>query len=293
MKNQWIFLGFCLILGTFWGCNETLTPKSVLVNLQTPKGSMKLLLYEQTPKHRNNFLTLIEKGAYDSTTFHRVIKGFLIQGGDFERSDKQQQAVTMMEAELVPELFHRKGAVVAARQGGVTSPQKKSDGSQFYIVQGRVHTMEELEVIEQDYNYRILAPLMAEILQTGKYPALEKQATTIKNQQDTEQMQAFVLSQQTLIEKEFGKQQLKKISAYQRKVYTTEGGLPMLDGAYTVFGQVVEGLEVIDSLASVTTNYLNRPIQPIIFTGNTTKIDSEMLQAQYGQYLLNEHDTLQ
>ncbi len=181
--------------------------KDYLITIQTGKGDMLLVLSEKTPLHRANFVRLAEEGFYDGLLFHRVIENFMIQGGDPESKNAKQGALLgggtygeRIPAEFVPELFHRKGALAAARDN---NPQKASSGCQFYIVQGRKWTDAELKT---------------QAARAGR-----------------------------------------EITAAQQEVYRTAGGAPHLDGAYTVFGQVVEGLEVIDKIAAGKVDERSRP----------------------------------
>ncbi len=188
--------------------------QQVRVEMTTTAGKMAFILYNDTPLHRDNFLKLVEEHTYDSLLFHRVIKNFMIQGGDpNSRHAKPGQMLGdgtlgyTVPAEFRKHLFHKKGALCAARQGDNVNPEKASSASQFYIVQGQVWDNSRLDMMEQRFG--------------------------------------------------------KTFSAEQRKVYTTEGGTPHLDGDYTVFGQLVEGFEVLDKIASMPTAPGDRPLEDI------------------------------
>lgn len=188
-----------------------------MVKISTAHGDIVLKLYNETPQHRDNFLKLAEEGFYDGTLFHRVINGFMIQGGDPDSRDAAPDQMVgsggpgyQIPAEIVEGLIHGKGALAAARQGDQMNPERKSSGSQFYIVQGKVFTPEELDQME---------------LQMGK-----------------------------------------NLTPQQRQTYTTIGGTPHLDNAYTVFGEVVEGLEVLDKIAATPTGVADRPVEDIPMT---------------------------
>lgn len=187
------------------------SPEKCFVEIQTDYGNMLILLYDATPMHRDNFIKLAEEGFYDDLLFHRVIEGFMIQGGDpASRNAKPNDNLGsggpgyQIPAEFVDSLIHVKGAVAAAR---TNNPEKKSSGSQFYIVQGRKVTERELSLVEakEDFNY----------------------------------------------------------SSDQKEAYDSLGGTPQLDRAYTVFGMVVEGLEVIDKIAGVKTKPGDRPLNDV------------------------------
>ena len=185
--------------------------KEHVVLISTSLGDMKVKLYDATPKHRDNFLKLAKENYYDSLLFHRVIPNFMIQGGD-PLSKNAAPGVPLgsgdigytVPAEFVDSLFHKKGALCAAR---TENPEKASSGCQFYIVQGQVLTNEQISMMEQQ--------------------------------------RGIVLSDK------------------QKQLYTTVGGSPWLDKGYTVFGEVVEGLDVIDKIAAVKTAPGDRPLQDV------------------------------
>ncbi len=184
------------------------------VKFITSFGEIIIELFNQTPVHRDNFLKLASEGYYDGVLFHRVINSFMIQAGD-PSSKAAQPGEPLgtggpdytLPAEIVPALYHKKGALAAARQGDNINPQRRSSGSQFYIVQGRVWTPEELDRMEQ--------------------------------------------------------QRGVTFSPDQRQAYTSIGGTPHLDGGYTVFGQVVQGLDVVERIAAVQTGPGDRPLQDV------------------------------
>jgi len=190
--------------------NKQLTieqPKVCLVEIETTLGTMKAILYDATPQHRDNFLKLAEEGFYDDLLFHRVINGFMIQGGDPQsrNADAKQRLGSggpgyLVPAEFVDTLAHVKGALAAAR---TNNPKKKSSGSQFYIVQGRKLSDSQLDMMEAQKDIRY--------------------------------------------------------TPEQREIYTTQGGTPQLDQEYTVFGQVIEGLDVLDKIAATATAPGDRP----------------------------------
>ncbi|HMQ48539.1 MAG TPA: peptidylprolyl isomerase [Saprospiraceae bacterium] len=193
----------------------TITPPSkCLVELETAYGSMLIQLYDDTPLHQDNFIKLAEEGYYDSLLFHRVINGFMLQGGDpNSRHAKTNQSLGsggpgyMVDAEFRDSLVHVKGALAAARTGDAVNPQKRSSGSQFYIVQGQKLTEDMLARIEAQKGIRY--------------------------------------------------------TKAQRDAYLANGGTPFLDREYTVFGQVIEGMEVIDKIAAVKTNPGDRPAEDV------------------------------
>ncbi len=197
-----------------------------MVLIHTDFGDMKVLLYDVTPQHRDNFVKLVETGFYDSLLFHRVIKNFMIQGGDpVSKTAPPEQPLGMgdvgytIPAEFVDTLFHRKGALAAARFGE-NNPLKNSSGCQFYIVHGQVFKPEQLDMMA---------------LQQGG-----------------------------------------KISDMKKEVYSTVGGYPPLDNNYTVFGQVIEGMDVIDKIVNVQTRPGDRPVQDVRMAMKMIKPESDV-----------------
>ena len=179
--------------------------KETTVVIETSMGTIKAILYNDTPLHRDNFIKLVNEGWYNGSPFHRVIKNFMIQGG--QNADGRLDPGYKIPAEFRENHFHKKGALCAARQGDQVNPQKASSGSQFYIVQGQVFDERTLAIYEE---------------RLGKI-----------------------------------------FSAKQRQAYMTVGGTPHLDGEYTVFGEVIEGLDIVDKIAGVKTGYMDVPVEPV------------------------------
>lgn len=219
MMKKITFLVFFLVTMSFIipqhaVAQKKLKDKEVRVEMVTTEGRMVFVLYNDTPLHRDNFLKLVKDKTYEGLLFHRVIKNFMIQGGDPKSRDAKPGQMLgdgtlgyTVPAELLPNHFHKKGALCAARQGDNVNPKKESSSSQFYVVQGQVWDDKTLDMMEQRFG--------------------------------------------------------KKFTAEQRKVYTTVGGTPHLDGDYTVFGEVIEGLEVIDKIAAVQCGYADRPVTDV------------------------------
>ncbi|GAB2519845.1 peptidylprolyl isomerase [Spirosoma aerophilum] len=207
--------------------------KDYLVSLNTSYGTLRLVLYDQTPKHKENFIKLVNQKFYDSLLFHRVIPLFMIQGGDpNSRKAEADQPLGngdigyKIPAEFVPSLFHKKGALAAARDG---NPEKASSGCQFYIVQGRV----------------------------WDEAALQTQITRIESQKGHVPTEA------------------------QKQVYKTLGGAPHLDGNYTVFGEVIDGLAIVDSVAKQPRNDMNRPDKDVRMTMTGEWVKKKKITKQY------------
>ena len=185
------------------------------VEMVTTKGTLVIRLSDSTPRHRDNFLKLVNQHFYDGILFHRVMSQFMVQAGDPKsKTAKPGEALGLggpgytVPAEIRPDLFHKKGALAAARTPDEINPTRESNGSQFYLVHGRVYSEEELNSVETRLNGY-------------------------------------------------------KIPAAHREVYKTTGGTPSLDQKYTVFGEVIKGISVIDSIAAVTTGERNRPVEDV------------------------------
>ena len=195
-----LLLILCIFLGmAAQAQNET------KVLIKTTMGDITVMLYDDTPLHRDNFIKLVNEGWYNGSPFHRVIKDFMIQGG--QNADGRLDPNYKIPAEIKSNHFHKKGALAAARQADQVNPQKMSSGSQFYIVQGQVWNETQLNMFESRYS--------------------------------------------------------KVFNAKQRQTYQSIGGTPHLDGDYTVFGEVVEGLDVVDRIAAVKTGYMDVPVDPV------------------------------
>jgi peptidyl-prolyl cis-trans isomerase B (cyclophilin B) len=241
--------------------------KKVLV--KTPYGNMKIKLYDDTPEHKANFLKLAEEGYYDDLLFHRVIEGFMIQGGDPDSKGAEPEARLggggpgyKIPAEInYPEHFHKKGALAAARQGDRANPDRESSGSQFYIVQGKEYTDGQLDTIADKMGQRRLQALMFE-----KVTPYQDSLMAMRQRGDREAFQALIQELEAEAKAELGDSADFEFPAEVREAYTSVGGTPMLDGEYTVFGEVEEGLDVIDSIAAVATNQMDRPIEDIEMT---------------------------
>lgn len=186
----------------------------VRVEMRTTMGNITLLLYNDTPRHRDNFIKLVNENVYEGLLFHRVIDRFMIQAGDPKSKDAKPGTMLgdgtlgyTVPAEFLPNHFHKRGALCAARQGDQVNPRKESSSCQFYIAQGQVWSEADLNMMEQRFG--------------------------------------------------------KKFSPEQRKAYTTVGGTPHLDGDYTVFGEVLKGMEVVDKIAAAPRDKYDRPLEDI------------------------------
>lgn len=241
---------------------QTADTASVRVQVKTTAGNFTVLLYGDTPKHRDNFVKLVNEGYYDGTLFHRVIKDFMIQAGDPDSKDaKPGQALGSggpdykIDAEIVfPKHFHKRGALAAARQGDQVNPMKQSSGSQFYVVTGRKSSEAEMEMLGRNLQNKKLQGIFNRL-------AMEHRDSIIEMQRKGDRAGLEAL-QQKLIEQteaEAAGSEAPAITDEMRQAYTTVGGAPHLDGDYTVFGEVIDGMETIDRIEKAETDGRDRP----------------------------------
>ena len=268
-----LMLSLVLLLA---GCGE----KDQLVTIKTKFGDIKVILYDQTPKHKANFLKLASSGQYDSTLFHRVIQDFMIQGGDINAKPGHDGDIDYtIPAEFVDTLFHRRGALAAARQGDNINPKKESSGDQFYIVQGSKFSREELTTDMQK--------LGQYIKQLSEMPAYSGVIDTLRNLYEQGGMDAYtkkLLELKPLVEKQFGVSLEKDYPKDRLEAYTTVGGAPHLDDAYTVFGQVVDGMDVVDKIAAVETDQNDKPVDDVYMTMSVESVPVKKLHKLYPEY---------
>lgn len=246
--------------------NSTEMEKETVVLMKTDKGDIKIKLYNETPKHRDNFLKLVKDGTYEGLLFHRVIKDFMVQGGDPESKNAPKGKMLgagdvgyTIPAEFVyPKYYHKKGALAAARQGDQVNPQKESSGCQFYIVTGKKYSDQELLSMENQMNEAKVTNIFNDI-------ARKNIAKIRELQQKKDQNALYDLQEQIYAQavKEAEKMPDFKFTAEQIADYRNIGGTPFLDNQYTVFGEVVEGLEVVDSIQVVKTDRGDRPVDDI------------------------------
>lgn len=239
--------------------------KRTLVKLETTMGNITVALYNETPKHRDNFIKLVKEGVYDSTLFHRVIKQFMIQAGDPDSKNASDTAMLgsgdvgyTIPAEFNPKFFHKKGVLAAARQGDDVNPEKASSGCQFYIVTGRKFTEPQLLGMENKINEQREEALFDSLARQHMKEIYKMRKAGdnagLLELQDTLEAQARELAD---------KEEKFRFTPEQIKAYSTVGGAPHLDGSYTVFGEVTEGIEVVNNIEIAKTNRADRPIENI------------------------------
>lgn len=272
-----------LLLMAFFGLASCTTEKDHLVTIHTKFGDMKVVLYDQTPKHKKNFLKLAEQGLLDSTTFHRVIQGFMIQGGDVNAKENNKEEINYtIDAEFIDTLIHEKGALAAARMGDQQNPTKASSGSQFYIVDGQKFTEEEIRSMVEGQYMMELQQRFGMLLRNPKYNDLRDEIIALQNAGNMEGIMQKIEEFEPVLTKEFGPLEKPELSQQQITTYATVGGSPHLDGAYTVFGKVVAGLAVIDSIAAVPTGAGDKPLTPVYMTVEVEKMSKKKITDLYG-----------
>lgn len=241
--------------------------RDTLVKISTPYGDMKVKLYDETPLHQENFLKLVDEQFYDSTLFHRVINQFMIQGGDPESKNAKAGAMLgnggpgyQIPAEFNPNFIHKKGALAAARQGDNVNPKKESSGSQFYIVHGTTFDSVQLGEMESKKKGMMMRSLGQAYLEAPENAQCKQDLIVANNTRNRVMMDSLNQVIMAAIQPQLDS---TGFTAEQKEIYATIGGAPHLDGEYTVFGEVIEGLDIIDSIATQPTNNQNRPNQDI------------------------------
>lgn len=258
--------------------------KDFLVTISTPYGDMKAILYDETPLHKENFLKLSNEGFFDSLLFHRVIKDFMIQGGDPNSKNAEKGAPLgsggpgyTVPAEFQSHLIHEKGALSAARQGDNVNPKKESSGSQFYIVQGKVWTEQELTL---DMNKLGLAA--RQMISDPQYDSIKQVLFAIYESEGPEAYGNKLVELSSYIASAMNVDVKKEFPAERLSTYTTVGGAPHLDDQYTVFGKVIDGLDVIDKIAEQATDPRDRPVDDIIMSVKVEEVKRKEITKKYG-----------
>lgn len=238
---------------------------ATLVKISTPKGDITVRLYDDTPAHRDNFLKLVREGYYDGTLFHRVIRDFMIQGGDPDSRGAKPGAMLgtggpdyTLPAEILPHLIHKRGALAAARQGDEVNPERRSSGSQFYIVWGQQYKESQLGQLDRQLAQQAEQQIFNSLVQKHRDEIM--QLRKARNQEGLAELQNRLIEQTQALVKEQGPAGLSEL---QRETYRTQGGTPHLDGQYTVFGEVVEGLDIVDQIQQASTSRGDRPKEDI------------------------------
>ncbi len=242
--------------------------KETTVIMHTSLGDVTLKLYNETPLHRDNFIKLVKEGTYNGLLFHRVIKDFMVQGGDVTSKDAPMNkslgagdlGYTVPAEFVFPKYFHKKGALCAARTGDEVNPERASSASQFYIVTGKKYTEGELKQMEKQLENRLKQSIFAR-LQT------ENKAKIMQLYRNGEKEELAILRDTLVGKTELEAEKRKEeacLPAELREAYQSVGGVPFLDNQYTVYGEVVDGIEVVDAIQKVKTNKQDRPLENIV-----------------------------
>ena len=233
------------------------------VKIQTMLGDIIVRLYDETPIHRDNFIKLVKEGYYDGTLFHRVIKDFMIQGGDPDSKGAPPGKMLgvggpdyTLEAEIKDGLFHKRGALAAARQGDEVNPERRSSGSQFYIVWGQVYNEGQLRQFSKRLKMQKVQSVFNQLVSEHRDEIMQMRRD--RNRAGLQELQDKLVAEAEKQSADFA-----GLTEEQMKIYSTIGGTPHLDGQYTVFGEVEEGLDVVDMIQTTATGRGDRPVDDL------------------------------
>lgn len=259
-------------------CSSGEENQEQLITLTTRLGDIKLVLYDDTPKHKASFIELAKAGAYDSTTFYRVIKDFMVQGGDVAiNADFEKESRRLISSEILPDHFHKRGVIGAARQSVNRNPYRLSS-TQFYIVEGRKFSQKELTTDIVQMN-----SALSRYLYNGENQDLIDEFKVLQDSGRSDELQERVLELRDEIEESLNMDfENSEISQAQVEAYTTVGGAPHLDGAYTVFGQVVEGMNIVDKIANLKVDSVDNPLEPVYMKVAIEYVPKDSISAWYG-----------
>lgn len=237
------------------------------VRIKTSMGDIVVRLYDETPKHRDNFVKLAKEGYFDGTLFHRVIRDFMIQGGDPDSKGAPAGKnlgtggpdYTIPAEFVFPKLFHKRGALSAARTGDEVNPKRESSGSQFYIVWGKTYKAAELKQIERQLAMQQEQAVFNQLVADNKAKIMELRRN--RDRAGLQELQDDLIASTKAICNEKG---APKFTDEQVEAYTTIGGTPFLDNQYTVFGEVEEGLDIVEQIQNVETGRNDRPKDDVV-----------------------------
>ena len=270
-----ILMTLLMVSGWFaMSCNGQNNKGEKEVLLQTTAGDIRMKLYNETPGHRDNFIKNVREGMYDGVTFHRVIRSFMIQTGDPDTrqgdfpkvasEDSTMMGPTIPAEIQFPKFFHRRGVLAAAREGDENNPQRASDKYQFYIVTGRFQNEEQLAAFED-------AKQQARIVECYQQKVLEhaEELEALRRERKLRKMEDRLSDLRSEAQLEVGANPPMRYTQEQKRAYRTEGGAPWLDGEYTIFGEVVEGMKVVLDIEKTRTDKSDRPVRDIRITKAT------------------------
>lgn len=252
------------------GCsssNGTIPSENVRVRIKTSEGKIVIRLYDETPGHRDNFIKIAQEGALDGTLFHRVINEFMIQGGDPNSKDARKGQLLgdgdlgyTVPAEFnFPEYFHKRGVLAAAREGDQVNPEKASSACQFYIVTGKVYSEEDLDKMENQRRQQEINTVFNSLAEEHA-----EEIQKLRDKGDREGLLALQDSLSAQVDRVMKSRPRFRYTQEQRQIYTTIGGTPHLDGNYTVFGEVIEGMDVVEKIEQSRTDGNDRPYEDVV-----------------------------
>lgn len=273
-NSLWLILLIAVVLGA---CSTKKSTDSV-VTITTSLGEIKVILYEETPRHKANFLSFVSSGHYDSTSFHRVIKDFMIQGGNIkEQAQTKPDWEKAIPEELDPGFRNKRGALGAPRQPDNINP-KRNSSTQFYIVTGRKYTQKELTTDAVKLNNAV-----ARYLQSERHTDLLEEFSMLQDSGRVDELQARIFELKEDIALELNLNLDKKgVTQEEIDIYTSVGGAPHLDGAYTVFGEVIAGMDIVDAIDSLVVNETHVPLDKMYITMRVDELPKTEITALYG-----------
>jgi cyclophilin family peptidyl-prolyl cis-trans isomerase len=277
-----IFLPFLLLSSLPLLTSYIAADKRSKVLIHTDFGDIKIVLYDETPKHRDNFLKIVQAHTLDSTLFHRVIQQFMIQGGDPDSKHAKAGAMLgngdlgyTIPAEFNPALYHKRGALAGARQPDNVNPNKESSASQFYIVQGKTYTDSLLTILQTNMDQPVKQAIFTKVINAPENANLRASFVRAQSRyqltRNGDRLNYWSAIINPMIDAEFAKTPHRVMTPEQRETYKTVGGTPFLDGNYTVFGEVISGMEVVDKIAAQQVDGNARPIADIHMTVKVVK----------------------
>lgn len=235
------------------------------IRISTNYGDLVVKLYDQTPLHRDNFIKLVKEGFYEGTLFHRVIKGFMIQGGDPDSKGAPKgkrlgsgDVGYTIPSEIEPSLFHKRGALCAARQGDQVNPERRSSGCQFYIVWGEKFSGSKMDQMDRQYQMQAINEVFSQLASQHRDEIMQMRRDRNRDALMELQQQLEAEANAIVVEKGLG-----RIPEERRNAYMSEGGTPFLDNQYTVFGELESGFDIVEKIQNVQTDEADRPLEDV------------------------------